>query len=149
MILLHGPVGSAKSTIARLLKKGLQAYSRTDEGSLYAYQWIGLGDVLGMEDTMPCPMHEEPLHVIPMERRRAVLDILNKNRDRAEAVHIEGDLCPACRFVYNKLMERYNGDWEKLVSKHIEVAASSSRNRIASASARSSRRTRRTRIQPN
>jgi serine protein kinase len=121
VILLHGPVGSAKSTIARLLKKGLQHYSRTDAGALYTYQWIGLGDVLGMEDTMPCPMHEEPLHVVPMERRKAVLEILNKNRDRAEAVHIEGDLCPACRFVYNKLMERYNGDWEKLVNKHIQV----------------------------
>ena len=27
VILLHGPVGSSKSTIARLLKKGLEAYS--------------------------------------------------------------------------------------------------------------------------
>ena len=31
VILLHGPVGSAKSTIARLLKKGLEHYSRTDQ----------------------------------------------------------------------------------------------------------------------
>src|SRR5215470_15158465 len=29
VLLLHGPVGSSKSTIARLLKKGLQDYSRT------------------------------------------------------------------------------------------------------------------------
>ncbi|HEX6243282.1 MAG TPA: serine protein kinase, partial [Polyangiales bacterium] len=28
IILLHGPVGSSKSTIARLLKKGLEAYTR-------------------------------------------------------------------------------------------------------------------------
>lgn len=32
VILLHGPVGSSKSTIARLLKRGLERYSRTDEG---------------------------------------------------------------------------------------------------------------------
>ena len=32
VILLHGPVGSAKSTIARLLKRGLEEYSRTDAG---------------------------------------------------------------------------------------------------------------------
>ena len=35
ILLLHGPVGSAKSTIARLLKKGLEAYSRTEEGKIY------------------------------------------------------------------------------------------------------------------
>jgi serine protein kinase len=29
IILLHGPVGSSKSTIARLLKKGVERYSRT------------------------------------------------------------------------------------------------------------------------
>src|SRR5688572_27823893 len=35
VILLHGPVGSAKSTIARGLKKGLEHYSKTDEGAFY------------------------------------------------------------------------------------------------------------------
>ena len=39
VLLLHGPVGSAKSTIARLLKRGLEEYSRTDAGALYAYAW--------------------------------------------------------------------------------------------------------------
>jgi predicted Ser/Thr protein kinase len=32
VLLLHGPVGTAKSTIVRLLKKGLEAYSRTEDG---------------------------------------------------------------------------------------------------------------------
>src|SRR5688500_4858434 len=39
ILLLHGPVGSSKSTIARLLKKGLENYSRTDAGRLYTYAW--------------------------------------------------------------------------------------------------------------
>ena len=39
VLLLHGPVGSSKSTITRLLKKGLEHYSRTDEGALYTYGW--------------------------------------------------------------------------------------------------------------
>ncbi len=121
VILLHGPVGSAKSTIARMLKKGLQAYSRTPEGSLYTYEWSNIGDILSMNNEMPCPMHEEPLHLIPTDRRKSVLDILNKNRDRGEAVYIEGELCPACRYVYNHLMEHYKGDWESVVSKHISV----------------------------
>src|SRR5512140_2297045 len=40
VILLHGPVGSSKSTIARLLKKGLEKYSQTREGALYSYGWV-------------------------------------------------------------------------------------------------------------
>src|SRR3954466_8470770 len=44
VILLHGPVGSSKSTIARLLKQGIEHYSRTTDGSLYSFDWINLGD---------------------------------------------------------------------------------------------------------
>src|SRR5712671_955042 len=43
VLLLHGPVGSSKSTIARLLKKGLEQYSRTDEGMLFSFTWKGEG----------------------------------------------------------------------------------------------------------
>ena len=39
VLLLHGPVGSSKSTIARLLKKGLEHYSKTDDGALYTFGW--------------------------------------------------------------------------------------------------------------
>ena len=42
IILLHGPVGSSKSTIARLLKKGLERYSRTEAGCLYSFKWVNL-----------------------------------------------------------------------------------------------------------
>ncbi len=121
VILLHGPVGSAKSTIARLLKKGLEEYSKVDEGALYTYEWINVGEILNMENEMPCPIHEEPLHLIPTDRRPDVLSLINKNRDRAESTYIEGDLCPACRFVYNGLMEHYKGDWEKMVKNHLRV----------------------------
>src|SRR5438876_12403832 len=39
VLLLHGPVGSSKSTIARLLKKGLEEFSKTDAGMLFSYTW--------------------------------------------------------------------------------------------------------------
>src|SRR5882724_5232576 len=42
VILLHGPVGSSKSTIARLLKKGLEHYSRSADGALYTFKWTNL-----------------------------------------------------------------------------------------------------------
>ena len=42
VLLLHGPVGSSKSTIARLLKKGVEEYSRSQSGALYTYDWVAL-----------------------------------------------------------------------------------------------------------
>ena len=61
VILLHGPVGSSKSTIARLLKKGLETYSRTNEGMMYTYRWINLAEILKMEDAFNSPMNQDPL----------------------------------------------------------------------------------------
>ena len=77
---MHGPVGSSKSTIARLLKKGLEAYSRTKEGALYSFRWKGLKDILNMEDTMDCPIHEEPIHLLNPEQRKAFEEVVNKDR---------------------------------------------------------------------
>ena len=121
VILLHGPVGSAKSTIARMLKKGLELYSTTPEGEIYSWEWTNLKEILNMDDSMPCPMNEDPIHLIPDERRGAVLDSLNKNRDRTKQLYIEGGLCPACRHVYKNLLEHYNGDWPSIVSNHVKV----------------------------
>jgi serine protein kinase len=38
-LLLHGPVGSSKSTILRCIKKGLESYSLTEEGTWYTFRW--------------------------------------------------------------------------------------------------------------
>ena len=112
VLLLHGPVGTAKSTIVRLLKKGLEAYSRTEEGRLYTFFWTPTNG-----ERMNCPMHEDPLHLIPIELRQAVLNELLDGYDRAERIDIEGDLCPACRFVYNQLLEQAGGDWLQVVNQ--------------------------------
>src|SRR5262249_51574245 len=70
VLLLHGPVGSSKSTIVRLLKKGLESYSRTQEGALYTFAWVMGAEYQGRrsakaEDEATCPMHEEALHLVP------------------------------------------------------------------------------------
>src|SRR5260370_5245818 len=62
VLLLHGPVGSSKSTIARLLKKGLYQYSKTDEGMLFSFCWKRDGTTWHNR-----PMHEDPLHLVPQE----------------------------------------------------------------------------------
>jgi serine protein kinase len=73
ILILIGPVSSGKSTIATLIKRGLEE----DDTPKYA--------VSG------CPLHEEPLHVIPKADR----DLWNKKLD----VQIEGDLCPVCQYL--------------------------------------------------
>lgn len=125
VILLHGPVGSSKSTIARLLKKGLEHYSRTADGALYSFRWTNLQGtgLINHEDhngDYPCPMHEEPLRLIPLEWRQEAVNQLALGNDRYR-IRIEGDLDPACRFIFNALMEKYEGDWAKVVANHIRV----------------------------
>ncbi len=86
VLLLHGPVGSCKSTIARLLKKGLEQYSRTREGALYTFAWkLDLAD----ERWEDCPMHEEPLHLVPAELRAAFLNELSAKC--GQEIFIEGN----------------------------------------------------------
>ena len=122
IILLHGPVGSSKSTIARLLKKGLEAYSKTKKGALYAYEWVNLKDtgLAGEDDTFPCPMHDEPLRLVPPQWRERAIQELKLGSDR-QHIKIKGDLNPACRFIFQGLLEKYDGDWSKVVKNHIKV----------------------------
>src|SRR2546430_6983118 len=77
ILLLMGPVGGGKSTIVYLIKRGLETYSRINEGALYAIR--------------DCPMHEEPLHLIPNDLRADV--------EKEFGLYIEGDLCPHCRYM--------------------------------------------------
>ena len=72
ILMLVGPVGGGKSTLSTLLKKGLEKYSKTEEGAVYAIKGS--------------PMHEEPLHLIPEDLRETF-----KNEF---GIHIEGDLDP-------------------------------------------------------
>lgn len=40
LALLHGPNGSAKSTLARCIMLALEHYSKLDEGALYRFHWV-------------------------------------------------------------------------------------------------------------
>lgn len=115
VILLHGPVGSAKSTIVRLLKNGLEDYSFTEEGKLFTFVWKNIGEVQENSITeMQCPMREDPLHIIPYEQREKVF------KEIGLPFKTEGDLCPACRQMYRELFSKYKGDWSKII-QHIKV----------------------------
>jgi serine protein kinase len=114
VLLLHGPVGSSKSTIARLLKKGLERYSNCDQGALYTIGWVSLEDP---QDVLWCPMHEEPLHMIPQRFRADVTTRLNEGLPAdAYRAKIVGELCPFCRYVYSDRLRHYQGDWTKVAA---------------------------------
>ncbi len=94
ILLLMGPVGGGKSTIVTLLKRGLEKWSRTDNGGVYAIK--------------DCPMHEEPLHLIPPELRPEIA--------RHYGIYIEGELCPQCRY---NLEHVYRGRHEDVLVHRI------------------------------
>ncbi|HET6572872.1 MAG TPA: hypothetical protein VFG68_04660 [Fimbriiglobus sp.] len=118
VILLHGPVGSAKSTIARLLKRGLEEYSRTDAGMVFSFGWKN-GDGTYAKD----PMHGEPLQLVPEDYRHHILAMLN---DQSKKPHpyeivIKGDLCPFSRYEYAQRLSKYNGDWMEMLRNEVRV----------------------------
>lgn len=115
VILLHGPVGSAKSTICRLIKKGLEAYSMDDEGALYTFDWVDPEgkheDLFGKgHKVLPTPMNEEPLLLFPEDMRSMVEEDLNKGQKGNFRIKIKGDLCPPSRYIFKGLMEHYKND---------------------------------------
>jgi len=87
ILLLMGPVGGGKSTIVNMLKRGLEDWTKIEEGAVYAIK--------------DCPMHEEPLHLIPHQLRAEV--------EKHYGIYIEGDLCPQCRY---SLEHMYGGRHE-------------------------------------
>ena len=114
VILLHGPVGSAKSSIARLFKKGLEWYSRQKEGAMYTFSWH-----LPDGTVVPSPLNEDPLRLLPIELRTQVLDELNRSvSGRATyPIRIEGDLDPVSRYLYREGLREIGGDWMKLIER--------------------------------
>lgn len=134
ILLLHGPVGSSKSTIARLLKKGVEHYSRTPEGALYSFSWL-LDDRAEVHpvDGNPreairthefaSPMHEEPLLLVPREIREVLVGQLNehfKSRHHNGRLRLPGEPDPFSRKVYDDLMRFYSGNWERVMD-HVRV----------------------------
>ncbi len=92
VIYLMGPVGSGKSSLVEKLHRGLE-----ESEPLFAIEG--------------CPMFEEPLHLIPRH--------LRKEFEKMLGVHIEGDLCPVCRY---RLKEEFGGKYEEVPVATVEFS---------------------------
>ena len=97
MLLLLGPPSGGKSTLVILLKRGLEAYSRSDDGALYG--------IAG------CPLHESPLHLVPQGMRSDFRD--------SYGVELHGELCPHC---HARLDEQYQGDFLQMPVERIVLS---------------------------
>ena len=84
VLLLLGPVGAGKSALMEHIKGALE-------------------ETEPMYHIDGCPIHEEPLHLIP----RSLRDEFQK----IYGLRVEGDLCPVCR---HRLKEEFNNDYTKM-----------------------------------
>jgi len=97
VLYLMGPVGSGKSSLVERLQRGLERIE-----PFFAIEG--------------CPMNEDPLHLLPRHLRREFEKMLG--------VHIEGDLCPICRY---RLKEEFGTRYEEVP---IVRRSFSKRNRV-------------------
>ncbi|OIJ21501.1 protein prkA [Anaerobacillus alkalidiazotrophicus] len=94
ILLLMGPVSGGKSTLVSMLKRGLEKYSRSEDGAIYAIKG--------------CPMHEDPLHLIPHHLRE---DFYNEY-----GIKVEGNLSPLNMM---RLEQEYGGVIEDVIVQRI------------------------------
>jgi serine protein kinase len=100
LLLLLGPPSGGKSSMVILLKRGLEEYSHTDEGALYA-----LAD---------SPLNENPLNLIPHTLRSEFRDTYG--------VSLQGELSPYCRA---RLEDAYEGDFMRYPVRRIFLSEAS------------------------
>ncbi|MGA9289811.1 MAG: PrkA family serine protein kinase [Anaerobacillus sp.] len=94
ILLLMGPVSGGKSTLVTVLKRGLEKYSHEESGAVYAIKG--------------CPMHEDPLHLIPHHLRDEFHD--------EYGIRIEGSLSP---LNVMRLEQEYGGRIEDVMVERI------------------------------
>lgn len=98
ILLMVGPVSSGKSTISSMIKRGLEL----DKTEKYAIKG--------------CPIHEEPLHVIPHVDRPYWENLLN--------IKIEGNVCPVCQHMIDEKYTNEKGivEWDRIPVKLIKFS---------------------------
>src|SRR5437868_8645105 len=149
MVLLHGPNGSAKSSIVAAIQRALEDYSRKEEGQLYRFNWIfpseklvkgsiGFGETSnggtrGVESyahlefehvdaRIQCELRDHPIFLLPRGERQRLLRDTTKPDDTFQLAQgiLEGELCAKCRQIYAALLQSYNGDVLKVL-RHVQV----------------------------
>lgn len=147
LILLHGPNGSAKSTLISCLVRGLEEYSHNTAGAMYRFHWIfpadtvvksnlGLGSTGKTEDSaltsyakladteiaarISCDLKDHPLFLLPLKQRQGLLRELNENKHKASEYLFKGDLSQKSKIIFEALLRSYKGDYRKVL-RHVQI----------------------------
>ena len=150
LILLHGPNGSSKSTVAACLMRALENYSSTDEGALYRFHWVfpsqktvrgsigfgGPAEIAGKPVTSYAHLDEDqidarlfieirdhPLFLLPVAQRRQMIEDLYPKGDRSERPPewlMRGRLSHKSQQVYEALLASYKGSLSDVL-RHVQV----------------------------
>jgi predicted Ser/Thr protein kinase len=148
LVLLHGPNGSAKSTFAACLMRGIEAYSDTDDGALYRFSWIfprvregaGIGfstssDELGKGDSfahlpderiiakLDSSVREHPLLLLPRDVRQRLIASMYESAGVSEAAPDwvwTGQLGRKNQQIFQALLTAYRGDLERVLA-HVQI----------------------------
>lgn len=146
VLLLHGPNGSAKSTIAACLMGGLADYSKRDEGSLYRFHWVfpkkssvkgaigfsgGKGTASGggsyahlpddqLETRLFVEVRDHPLFLFPPDERARVLRSALGEGAKVSRWISQGTLCQKNQQIFSALLTSYRGDLAEVL-RHVQV----------------------------
>jgi len=149
LLLLHGPNGSAKTSLVQALSKAAETYSETEAGALYRFNWVfptasvtkgsmGFGgkssssadsyaylEGANVEARLPCELKDHPLLLLDKQSRRTFFDKLiaaeRWPRDKSlPDLLLHGDLSTKNRNIFDALLTHYHGDLSE-VFRHIQV----------------------------
>lgn len=146
VVLFYGPNGSAKSTTAACILRGLEEYSRTGDGAVYKFSWVfpkknavrgGIGfggervDSSGtgsyarlrddeLEARIEVEVRDHPLFLLPREQRRALLVELFGPDAVIPRYLLSGSLCDKSQKIFSALLSSYSGSIEE-VFRHVRV----------------------------
>ncbi|HEY4103868.1 MAG TPA: serine protein kinase PrkA [Polyangiaceae bacterium] len=150
VLLLHGPNGSAKSTVAACMARALEHYSQLDDGALYRFHWVfptqaTLRGSIGfsgkrtsstgedgsyahlpdeqIDSRLFVEVRDHPLFLIPLAERKALLERMFAERKESApppAWMLRGTLSHKSQQVYEALLTSYAGSLEEVL-RHVQV----------------------------
>lgn len=149
LILLHGPNGSAKTSLIQAIGRGAELYSQTDDGVLYRFNWVFPFDkiqkgALGfggegskesgsfahlpaddVEARLPCEHKDHPLLLLGAKERCGFIERIQKSGKLPEhstipQYLISGDLSSKNRKIFDALWVAYGGEILQVL-QHVQV----------------------------
>ena len=149
LVLLHGPNGSAKSTIAQCMMAGLEHYSTLDEGALYRFNWVfpsqkTLRGALGfshdktaagaaqsfarlpdeeIDAKLLVEVRDHPLFLVPTADRSRLLEEAYRRAGAADPPNewiVRGQLSHKSQQIFEALLASYDGSYADVL-RHVQV----------------------------